>query len=328
MKFSVEGCPTGDCLRSHVNMTETMMSRTLITKAGVPANKVIVGVTSYGRSFRMAEPGCDGPMCRFVGPDSGARAGLCTGEAGYIADAEIEKIIRDPSRNARTWQDGKSMSNILVYDDVEWVAYMDEANKESRTMAYQYLNFGGTTDWAVDLQSFSANEFMTDYTYAIMMETGGQCPWRNTEGFHCDAPESVNTTLPGDQRWRETVCDCAWWDFTNEWARVSRQTQSNSFSDSAAAFFKAGESSWPCDDVGTGCHNMGMQCVDSHVSNMTGPAGALIMASFAAVSLVSSPSYPASATAHVALRWMPVLACPAHVLRASRSGMCSWLSVW
>lgn len=49
----------------------------MITKAGVPSNKVIVGVTSYGRSFQMVDPSCTGPDCLFTGgagaTGSGAR---------------------------------------------------------------------------------------------------------------------------------------------------------------------------------------------------------------------------------------------------------------
>jgi GH18 family chitinase len=41
-------------LQSHVNNTETMTAMSMITKAGMPTNKVIMGVASYGRSFKMA----------------------------------------------------------------------------------------------------------------------------------------------------------------------------------------------------------------------------------------------------------------------------------
>jgi chitinase len=35
-----------------------------------------------------------------------------------------------------------------------WVAYMDNFTKHSRTQWLKSLKFGGTTDWAVDLQEF------------------------------------------------------------------------------------------------------------------------------------------------------------------------------
>ena len=65
----------------------------MITKAGVPTNKVVVGVTSYGRAYQMTTPGCTGPSCTYTGTSSGAAAGRCTGTQGYIADAEIQEII-------------------------------------------------------------------------------------------------------------------------------------------------------------------------------------------------------------------------------------------
>lgn len=69
-KWNSPGCENGNCLRSHVNLTETLNALSMITKAGVASNKVVVGVTSYGRSFKMAEPGCMGPQCLFTGNSS------------------------------------------------------------------------------------------------------------------------------------------------------------------------------------------------------------------------------------------------------------------
>jgi GH18 family chitinase len=157
--WSDPGCPAGNCLRSHINLTETINALSMITKAGVPSSKVIVGVTSYGRSFKMTKPGCVNEMCTFTGPLSGATPGNCTQTAGYISNAEIAAIISDNNTNILTYNDD-TLSNILVYNDVQWVAYMDDANKAERTSLYRAYNLGGTTDWAVDL---SADEPTTGY---------------------------------------------------------------------------------------------------------------------------------------------------------------------
>jgi GH18 family chitinase len=153
--FSQDGCPSGACLRSHVNLTETNYALAMITKAGVPANLVSVGVTSYGRSFGMTQAGCTGPMCTFGGPDSTATPGMCTITAGYISNAEILNIIGVNDSSTKTWYDTDSNSNIMVYNDNQWVAFMDNTTKDSRTGYYQSLNFGGIVDWAVDLQQFT-----------------------------------------------------------------------------------------------------------------------------------------------------------------------------
>lgn len=154
---SQSGCPDGNCLRSHVNMTETMSALSLITKAGVSSTKIVVGVSSYGRSFKMTDGGCTGPECTYVGRESGAKKGVCTGEAGYLANAEIEKIAEEGEDVQLLW-DPESQSNILVYDGLEWVAYMNESTKEVRKNLYRDISFAGIADWAVDLQEFSANE--------------------------------------------------------------------------------------------------------------------------------------------------------------------------
>jgi GH18 family chitinase len=79
-QWASEGCPAGNCVRSHVNKTETLQVLSMITKAGVPSNKIFVGESSYGRSFKLAVPGCDGPMCTYTGDrlHSNAAKGKCT----------------------------------------------------------------------------------------------------------------------------------------------------------------------------------------------------------------------------------------------------------
>lgn len=153
-KWSQEGCPGGNCLRSHVNLTETNYALAMITKAGVPNNKITVGVSSYGRAFGMAQPGCTGSMCPFKGPASAATPGKCTAAAGYISNAEINEIIASKAPGTKAWYDKESNSNIVVYGADQWVAYMDDNTKKSRTNYYKSLGFLGTVDWALDLQEY------------------------------------------------------------------------------------------------------------------------------------------------------------------------------
>lgn len=89
----------------------------MITKAGVSTKKLVVGVTSYARSFKMADSNCSGPMCIFLGSNisSQAEPGECTGTAGYISNAEIDSIInRRPE--SQTWHDAEFDADFIVYD--------------------------------------------------------------------------------------------------------------------------------------------------------------------------------------------------------------------
>ncbi|PKS08412.1 hypothetical protein jhhlp_005356 [Lomentospora prolificans] len=135
--------------------TETLGSLSMITKARVLSNKVIVGVSSYSYSFCMATAGYTGMDCSYTGSStvSDAKPGQYTNTSSYLANTEIKEIISN-NGNIQTWVDKDSDSNILVYDDIEWVAWMDDATKKRREELYRSYHFRGTCDWAVDLQNF------------------------------------------------------------------------------------------------------------------------------------------------------------------------------
>lgn len=147
------GCASGNCLRSDVNLTETKYALSMITKAGVSSSQVIVGTTSYGRSFQMSSAGCAGPECTYT---AAGLAGRCTQTAGFLANAEINEIIAS-NPTAQSLTDKNSDTDILVYNSTQWVGYMSSATKKGRVDLYQSLYMGGTVDWAIDLQEFQAS---------------------------------------------------------------------------------------------------------------------------------------------------------------------------
>ncbi|UKZ96895.1 uncharacterized protein TrAFT101_011669 [Trichoderma asperellum] len=148
-KWASPGCPAGNCLRSHVNQTEVNDALVMITKAGVPAKKVIVGMPMYGRSFKMTKAGCWGPDCTYVGADSGAAPGRCTDTKGYISNFEIREIMKNGGVEQHHSDDG----DILIYNGLEWVFWMNTDSYQKRLNWVKGLNFGGTSDWAIDLDA-------------------------------------------------------------------------------------------------------------------------------------------------------------------------------
>ncbi|KAI1108458.1 class 5 chitinase 1 [Nemania sp. NC0429] len=150
--FSDPGCPDGSCLRSHINRTETQQSFSMITKAGVPSHKIMVGLPLYGRSFQMTQAGCYTELCTFTGPDSGAAKGKCTDTAGYISNWEIQQVLETPGNDAEQYF-STDAGDIIVYDGTQYISYMTTATYNSRLQWAQSLNFGGVSDWAMDLET-------------------------------------------------------------------------------------------------------------------------------------------------------------------------------
>ncbi|PYI01817.1 chitinase [Aspergillus sclerotiicarbonarius CBS 121057] len=230
---SQEGCDTGSCLRSQVNLTETRQSLAMITKAGVPGAKVIVGVTSYGRSFKMADPGCWGPDCLYTGDrlKSHAKKGTCTGTAGYLADAEIAEIMKDSSRVVKSYVDPTSNSDVLIYDRDEWVGYMSAATKKTRSSLYAAWGLGGTSDWASDLQTYhDAPRPATSWATFIQLARAGEDPktdrtrngnWTDFDCTNWVVADFLDYTP--SERWRLMGTDAAWDDIVRIWKGTDRQ---------------------------------------------------------------------------------------------------------
>ncbi|KAL3452701.1 hypothetical protein BJX65DRAFT_302610 [Aspergillus insuetus] len=187
-QYATEGCPTGNCLRSHVNLTETAYALSM----SKPSSLFLLIVLDYfpirenhalaNSNVQLPKP--ESRPTRSLRPAQlPAAKGVCTDTSGYISNAEIDDI-EILGEKAQTWHDGASNSDITVYN---WVAYMSWTTKETRRIYWRSYNFAGTIDWAVDLQSYTDDEY---YDY----ETG--------EGF-----EDILLPLPDDPVCRASYDD-------------------------------------------------------------------------------------------------------------------------
>ncbi|CAK7219748.1 hypothetical protein SBRCBS47491_003955 [Sporothrix bragantina] len=246
--YAQDGCTSGTCLRSHVNLTETLNSLSMITKAGVPAAKVITGVTSYGRSFGMTDPSCYGPECTYGGTagDSTATPGPCTDTAGYLADAEIYEIISGTastitkrttlsSRVNQYYTDNSSNSQILVYDNDQWVSFLTPELLVGRKAIYNALGMGGSTNWAVDLEQYNEPpgsiptwmQFLEAVNLGLNptseLSVDPSAISGNWTTLTCTDPAVVSaTSMSPTERWAELDGIDAWNDVINVWKNTDR----------------------------------------------------------------------------------------------------------
>jgi len=260
-----------------------MNALAMITKAGVPTNKLVVGVASYGRSFQMTSSGCTGPECTFTGPESGATPGKCTGTAGYISLAEIHDIMaKDASAKKLKLRDVSQNgddSQVLVYGGNNWVSYMDDETKASRSAMYQGKNFLGSVEWAIDLQKYvptfkPVDEGLGDGNNVT------KTPWQQAT---CQNPWITNAALFSKDRWEAVGAEDAWNAAIASWK--SGAQGSLTFIQGISNFFH-GPENMQCGQTAdnSGCDNA-LTCQQTNYA-----AGYFILNSLQQVSKVSSLS--------------------------------------
>ena len=176
----------------------------------------------------MAQAGCYTHDCLYTGSAAGSNAaeGPCTGTAGYISDAEIYDIVNNnSSRVNQNFIDSTSNSRIVVYDDTQWVAFMDDSIRSERSSLYAGLGMGGTTNWASDLESYNdAPDEGTSWDSFMLSIKTGVDPYAegdrngNWTDIGCD-DQSVQDIkdLSAEQRWTMMDGPDAWSDVVEVW---------------------------------------------------------------------------------------------------------------
>lgn len=118
-------------------------------EGGVPNEKLVLGMPSYGRSFgNVPEPR---PASKAKGPGP---KGRCTGEPGFLAYYEVNDLIE--SGRYKTYWDPVS-STPFAYDEKgkNWITYDDLRSISLKVDYIQEKNLGGGMFWAIDLDDFN-----------------------------------------------------------------------------------------------------------------------------------------------------------------------------
>ncbi|KAL8788604.1 MAG: hypothetical protein Q9195_007199 [Heterodermia aff. obscurata] len=150
----------GPYIAPHTNITEIDAGLDLLWRAGVSADKVVMGEGWYGRSFTLKDPSCNTPngICQFTG---GANAGPCSNAVGILDYQEIQDIIK--SKNLNPVHDQKAGLKWISWDSNQWVSFDDEDTfKQKRDFANSRC-LGGLMVWAMDqMDQTASNGFGPD----------------------------------------------------------------------------------------------------------------------------------------------------------------------
>eukprot|EP00928_Gymnodinium_smaydae_P046610 TRINITY_DN3105_c0_g1_i2.p1 TRINITY_DN3105_c0_g1~~TRINITY_DN3105_c0_g1_i2.p1 ORF type:complete len:1125 (-),score=180.89 TRINITY_DN3105_c0_g1_i2:807-4181(-) len=119
---------------------------------GASPEKLTMGVGTYGRGWKLADPNSAG----YNAPATGASSpGVSTKEAGYKSYYEILNLIQ--SGKAVRHYDGERECPYIVTDDGEWIGYDDKQSLQAKMDFVKLRGLRGTMIWALDLDDFAGS---------------------------------------------------------------------------------------------------------------------------------------------------------------------------
>ncbi|XP_053376417.1 acidic mammalian chitinase-like [Mercenaria mercenaria] len=128
---------------------------------GTPKEKLIIGLATYGRHFRLSNPSnfqVGAPAAE------GGTAGLYTRTKGFLAYYEICDML---SKGANRYWEPEHMVPYLVSGD-QWVGYDDEESIEIKLKYIKEKGYGGAMVWNIDMDDFNQQCSLSERRYPLM----------------------------------------------------------------------------------------------------------------------------------------------------------------
>ncbi|KAJ8918065.1 hypothetical protein NQ315_011522 [Exocentrus adspersus] len=116
--------------------------------AGLPANKLVLGVPSYGRNYVLKDSedhDVGDPVLKAGEP------GLYTAEEGFLAYYEVMEILSDPFLGMRSVHVDDTN---YAYGNEEWITYETETSVRTKAQYAVDQKLGGMMIWSIDTEDF------------------------------------------------------------------------------------------------------------------------------------------------------------------------------
>nr|KAF6413899.1 oviductal glycoprotein 1 [Molossus molossus] len=112
-------------------------------KLGAPSEKLLMGLPTYGRTFRLLKASENWLQAEALGP---ASPGKYTKQPGFLAYYEVCSFLQ---RAKRCWIDYQCVP--YAYKGEEWVGYDDVTSFRHKALFIQREHYGGAMVWTLDL---------------------------------------------------------------------------------------------------------------------------------------------------------------------------------